>query len=110
VSLFPTEYMHLICLGAMRRLLRNWVYQEHGTSQPCPCFQRKQRSTEELDRWKATEFRTFLLYVGPVLLKPLLTNKQYEHFLMFHVAVKILISPEHHIAYNRFARDLLRYF
>ncbi|KAM7306470.1 uncharacterized protein ISCGN_010173 [Ixodes scapularis] len=128
VSLFPTEYMHLICLGVMRRLFRNWVCQGHRTrlireqrnrldeglrqsamSFPS-CFQRKPRGTEELDRWKATEFRTFMLYVGPVLLRSLLTNKQYEHFLMFHVAVKILISPEHHTTYSRFARDLLRYF
>ncbi|KAM7280951.1 uncharacterized protein ISCGN_006178, partial [Ixodes scapularis] len=128
VSWFPTEYMHLVCLGVMRRLLRNWVSQGFGRrlsrqqrenlndllrscSKRFPSnFQRKPRGTEELDRWKATEFRSFLLYVGPVVLKHVLPNDQYRHFLMLHVAVRILVSPAHYEVYNGFARDLLRYF
>ncbi|XP_049527324.1 LOW QUALITY PROTEIN: uncharacterized protein LOC125947055 [Dermacentor silvarum] len=128
IAFFPSEYMHLVCLGVMRRLLRNWVCQGHSNrlsrlyrnqlneslreaSKAFPtCFQRKPRGTEELDRWKATEFRTFLLYVGPVVLKPLLPASQYKHFVMFHVAVRILASPQHYREYNVFAKDLLRYF
>ncbi|XP_040356744.1 uncharacterized protein LOC121046507 [Ixodes scapularis] len=121
--------MHLVCLGVMRRLLRNWVSQGFGRrlsrqqrenlndllrscSKRFPSnFQRKPRGTEELDRWKATEFRSFLLYVGPVVLKHVLPNDQYRHFLMLHVvAVRILVYPAHYEVYNGFARDLLRYF
>ncbi|KAL3218934.1 hypothetical protein MRX96_050586 [Rhipicephalus microplus] len=128
VAFFPTEYMHLVCLGVMRRLLRNWICQGHSNrlsrahrcqlneslreaSKAFPMhFQRKPRGTEELDRWKATEFRTFLLYVGPIVLKPVLSVSQYKHFLMFHVAIRILASPKHYLEYNDFAKEVLRYF
>ncbi|XP_040356862.2 uncharacterized protein LOC121046562 [Ixodes scapularis] len=128
VTWFPTEYMHLVCLGVMRRLLKNWVcpgYSKRlsrvlrsrlneGLRQSAAFFpshfQRKPRGTEELDRWKATEYRTFLLYVGPVLLKHVVTPEQYEHFLMLHVAIRILVSPKYHLVFNQFSRDLLRYF
>lgn len=32
-------------------------------------FVRKIRGFNDLNWWKATEFRTFLLYLGPVVLK-----------------------------------------
>lgn len=32
-------------------------------------FARKTHTLKELDRWKATELRLFLLYVGPVILR-----------------------------------------
>ncbi|XP_075535096.1 uncharacterized protein LOC142570615 [Dermacentor variabilis] len=128
IAIFPSEYMHLVCLGVMRRLLKNWVCQSHSNrlsrlhrcqlneslreaSKAFPTyFQGKPRGTEELDRWKATEFRTFLLHVGPVVLKPLLPPSHYKHFLMFHVAIRILASPQYYCEYNDFAKDVLRYF
>lgn len=87
VSGFPLDYMHLVCLGVMRRLLYLWL---RG---PLACrlsglqvnilsekllkirksvpveFARRPRSLNEVCRWKTSEFRQFLLYTGPVLLK-----------------------------------------
>lgn len=47
-------------------------------------FNRKLRPFDEFTHWKATEFRTFLLYTGPVALKHILKTEMYENF--FYVA------------------------
>lgn len=81
VSCFPHDYMHLVCLGVVRRLLDLWM----GSNGPKRCrlsadqsriisdrltslktfipkeFARKPRSLTERLRWKATELRQFLL-------------------------------------------------
>lgn len=58
-----------------------------------PCeFARKPRSINEIKRWKATEYRLFLLYAGPILLYNTIQNNYYNHFLLFHCAVFILNS------------------
>jgi hypothetical protein len=111
VTGFLLDYMHLICLGVMRRLLYFWsrgpkkfgrlsftqisLISEDAVSQrkliPSD-FARKPRSLKELDRWKATEFRLFLLYIGPVILKRHLNKEHYENFLCFSLATSILLS------------------
>ena len=55
-------------------------------------FQRKPRSVAELDRWKATEFRMFLIYTGPIVLKDVLRRELYDHFLLLSVGIQILLS------------------
>lgn len=78
----PIDYMHCVCLGVTRRLIHFWmktpgpvecrisartieVLSEKliSMSRFIPCeFARKPRSLKEVDRWKATEYRQFLLY------------------------------------------------
>lgn len=55
-------------------------------------FNRKPWSLVELCRWKATELRSFLIYLGPVVLKDILDVTIYKHFLLFHSAMSILLS------------------
>lgn len=43
-------------------------------------------------KWKATEYRLFLLHAGPLVMKELLSTKCYKHFLLLHVASRILCS------------------
>ncbi|XP_063615608.1 uncharacterized protein LOC134788707 [Penaeus indicus] len=112
VSQVPLDYMHLVCLGVMRRLLVLWLKgpkkQRIGGAQSreisglleslrsdVPCeFARKPRSLTEIDRWKATEFRQFLLYTGPlVLAQSKLNDSLYKHFLLLSIAMRILLSP-----------------
>ncbi|CAI6373446.1 unnamed protein product [Macrosiphum euphorbiae] len=87
VTQFPLDYLHLICLGTIRKMLYLWIkgplnvrlsgvvvknisyqlieLQKHISSD----FARKPRALSELCHWKGTEFRLFVLYIGPLVLK-----------------------------------------
>lgn len=54
----------------------------------------KPRIIDEIMRWKATEFREFMLYSGPVVLDGLLPKELYNHFMLLFVAMRVLASPE----------------
>lgn len=87
VTNVPLDYMHLVCLGVMRKLLFLWMrgplktrlssFQIQQISEKLLIlrkftpsdFSRKARSLHFIKLWKATEFRQFLLYSGPVILK-----------------------------------------
>lgn len=59
-----------------------------------PCeFNRKPRGLSEMDRWKATELRSFMLYWGPVVLKDCLPSEMYDNFMLFSVGMYLLLSP-----------------
>lgn len=73
-------------------------------------FNRKPRSLAALRHWKATEFRLFLLYVGPYVLKGVLDDKRYSHFLLFHTAVYILCSNSDEMYVNYAGSLLLQFF
>ena len=55
-----------------------------------------QRQTDSLDRhgkWKATQRRFFLLYVGPVVMKRYLSRKIYRNFLLLNFSIRRLCDP-----------------
>ncbi|CAC5422989.1 unnamed protein product [Mytilus coruscus] len=98
--------MHQDCFGVMKRLLLIWMLgkkketkisfghiEEISTrlvqlSKFIPKkFARKPRGLDEIDYWKATEYRQFLLYTGKLVLKGVLKKELYEHFLSFSVAM-----------------------
>lgn len=129
VTNFPLDYMHLICLGVVKKLLLNlWccgkppyrlssVQMNHisesllSQKDNVPIeFCRKPRSLKDLKRWKATEFRFFLLYIGPVILKPILKKKYYLNFMALHVATTILSNPKLDVAKMNYAHSLMIYF
>jgi len=122
--------MHLVCLGVVRRILH---FLKNG---PRHCrlsstqikllsdeleslrgklpsdFVRQPRSLLELERWKATELRQFLLYTGPVVLKKVVTHQVYEAFMHLSVAMSILLeeNSNRRNSYLMFARQLLQAF
>lgn len=128
VSNFPLDYMHLSCLGVMRRLLNLWIKGPLAIrigpqavrklsealilikNQVPSEFARKPRQISELDRWKATELRQFMLYTGPVCLKGILSETMYSNFMLFSVGMFILLSPSLCLQYRQFAGDLLKLF
>lgn len=125
VSQFPVDYMHCVCLGVMRKLLFQWrngsrlyridtrefdAYMMHIKNYWPVEFNRKPRSILELERWKATELRQFLLYIGPVVLKNMIPYHVYANFMLLKYAVTILLSAELNEKYNEYARSLLEIF
>lgn len=95
VSNVPLDYMHLVCIGVMGKMLDMWVSGNfrHRLSNTCittisdslrgirTCipvdFCRRPRSLRYLSSWKATEYRQFLLYTGPFVLKHLVSTDIY---------------------------------
>lgn len=74
-----------------------------------PEFQRRARKLADINYYKGSELRTFLLYTGPFVLKNILANEKYNHFLLLHNAVMILCS-ERYIHLIDVAEQLLKTF
>ncbi|KAJ8964072.1 hypothetical protein NQ314_005155 [Rhamnusium bicolor] len=130
----PLDYMHLLCLGVVKRLLVHKTYGWVFARQPFKFsysnikkisdllsslnkfipseFCTKTRSIEECKRYKATEFRLFLLYVGSVVFKSSLNPQFYSNFLNLHVASLIMCRQEYHkdAQMLSYANDLMKYF
>jgi len=115
--------MHAVCLGAMKKLLMLWKgdkiarvdvnNQKFNTrvikkmserlltlKKQIPCdFVCKPRFLDELARLKATEFRLFLLYVGPIAIYSIVPNTIYQHFQYLNIAMTIYLTPNYnHLA------------
>lgn len=65
-----------------------------------------------IDRWKATEFRQYILYTSVVVLKDVVSSAVYKTSLSLTVALSILLNSDDHIrnSYLQYARELLLYF
>lgn len=73
-------------------------------------FCRKPRSLQEVKRWKATEFRQFLLYSGVVTLSSVLPRKYYDNFKAFFISTLMLSNPNSDKFHLDYAHDLIIYF
>lgn len=126
VTCFPHDPMHLVYRGVMRKLLYCWKGKgpSHlgrlrardrillndrimvAKSMWPSDFVRQPRTLHELDNWKATELRQFLLNLGPVLLKDILPQEYYFHFMLFFVSINIM-SAEGYFHNIAIAKDCL---
>ena len=124
---FPLDSMHMVYLGVVRRMLsflrkkskakismRQWkeLSDLHENLNGClPSeFNRQPRSFFEVDRWKATEFKFFLLITGVIILKKVFSKKLYEHFLLLSVAIRIFNMDQNSKALHNTAIQLLERF
>uniref|UniRef100_L7LXZ4 Putative tick transposon n=1 Tax=Rhipicephalus pulchellus TaxID=72859 RepID=L7LXZ4_RHIPC len=130
VTQFPLDYMHLVCLGVMKKfLVQYWV-----NGKPCSSrmpvaaklrvsakfatfresapsdMKRRPRGLQYLEHWKAVEHRNFLLYYGPVALKGNLEDRFFKHFLKLSAAVTILICPNFTTRHMDIAECILQDF
>ena len=125
---FTLDTMHLVLLGVMKRMLGSLTkgpnacklshqlisqiskrLLTHNGLMPSE-FNRQPRSLSELCYWKSTELRHFLLYHGPVVIKGIVSNLIYNHFLALHVATILLLKSEPKVNEVEFAKKLLIWF
>ncbi|XP_011867765.1 PREDICTED: uncharacterized protein LOC105561956 isoform X1 [Vollenhovia emeryi] len=80
-------------------------------SKYCPReFNRKPRCLKDFNDYKATEFRQFALYTGPVVMYGILPNDGYLHYLLFHAALRSISQKNSSTIYQRFAEIALKEF
>lgn len=100
---FPVgDSLHLIDLGIMKRCLIGWRDGNFGSYTTKLCYRditlvsdflvkcklpveihRAMRGLDVLSHWKGTEFRTFLYYISLVILKTVLPDEVYQHYVIF---------------------------
>lgn len=130
VSQFPIDSMHAVYLGVMKKIILLWMRgpianrcrQSSFTlsrisemiiqfSHHLPkCFVRRGRTLTDVDRWKASEFRLFLLYTGPVILKNLIDSHMYKNFLLLFVGIHCLTNHSLHVSHCHYAHSILKLF
>lgn len=49
--------------------------------------------SKNLKKYKASELRSWLLYLGPAMLVGIVSNEIYLHFALFHYALRMLLMP-----------------
>lgn len=107
---FPiSDPLHLLHIGITKRMLNRWIngtksYKKLLTKQKFSQFDnlltsanqnkpseinRPIRNVKDFARWKATEHKTILSYVGIVILKDFIPDKEYELFLNLCCAIKL---------------------
>lgn len=111
VTKFPIDGMHALDQGLGKLIVKAVVQKKikkgsmdhkkvpsacerHGTYKDCApsLFSRKPRPLSDFGKFKATEFRQFLLYTGLVLVKELLSSSGYYHFLCLSLGYRIISS------------------
>jgi hypothetical protein len=136
---FPPDPMHLVFLGVTRRLFHYYFTAIPHLRLPCrvppsqlgvlSCeinilkkqftkeFNRSIRPIEELEHYKASEYRNFLLYAGPFLFKRFLHRSYYHHFLLLHFSMYVFSSDYCYVYFehakacvNRFVKQCRQLF
>ena len=105
------DYMHGVLLGVQKLLLRLWFKPEFSKERfsfsksvsvvdkkllsitPTLDITRLPRKIEsDLKHWKASEYRSFLLYYGAIVLKSILDQQRFCHYLLLVNAMHILLK------------------
>ena len=111
VTRVPFECMHLIYLGNVKKVFEAHVAGKYicrrlsgrqlnildarmnTLSDYCPReFARRPREITAYSNFKAVEFRQLLLYSCVVILKDIFSEEYYQHFLILHCVIRLLVS------------------
>lgn len=126
---FPQEIMHLLFLNLTKSLMEKWTKRKkneykltreklleftelmNSIRQFVPEeFQRDEFAVEDAAHWKATQCSFLLLYASGIILKFVLDDDRYKHFIQLHTAVIILCNRDWAVQFTDFAEESLRCF
>lgn len=124
----PYDYMHLICLGVVKKLILLWQAGSLKYRLPhqkvelmsqeliklrkfTPVeFCRKPRSMKYVKYWKATEYRQFLLYTGFTVISKVVKQDILLNFLSLVAGIRILCTTNTDTCLIEYAEKILNYF
>ena len=128
MCVFP-EYMHNVPLGNVLQFTKVWVKVKKGKKDwylgsqiedintfllqvkpPKNFVQRTPRSLTKLDKWKATELRSWLLFYSVPILIKFGTNSYLQHWILLVGALEILLQDEIPKDELQLADDMLNFF
>lgn len=133
IKSFPTsDPLHLLDEGVMKRMINIWIkgttiYRKKWSREVILSLSsqillwnkefpsdinRKIRALQFVKFWKATEFRSILLYLGIVAFKDILDQESYIHFLNLCLASRICSSRTYvrNLSFKRVARRSFEIF
>ncbi|XP_037565699.2 uncharacterized protein LOC119445491 [Dermacentor silvarum] len=107
---FVVDYMHAVCSGFVRATMFMWLkssqcrrfhLRKHlAEADECllsltPTWElsRLPRSLKDIKEWKAADWRNWLLFYSPVVLKGRIPKRQYNHWLKFVEIMHYLLGP-----------------
>lgn len=124
----PKDVLHVLYLGVVKALMNKWFIKKKeklfSTSirdqiskemlsnkehQPVE-FSRRIESLAYLPSFKGTQYRSILLFLGPVSFHGKIPQQNYNHFLKLHVAITILNCPDLCVINNKVAEKILHNF
>lgn len=112
IKSFPPEYLHSVLEGVVNLFLsslfnsqnysKEWYLGRHANSinqklqtmKPPTEITRTPRSLENLKKWKASEFKTFLLYYSLVCFHEHMLPKYFQHWLLFVYSITIFCKTK----------------
>lgn len=111
VKSFSIDYMHAICLGVMNNMISFWYDSKYHSKpyyispqnkrlitvrlskiKPCRFINRRLGPLDKYKQYKASQFRSLLLYFHPVL-DGFLNKKYYNHLRLLSSSIYILLKP-----------------
>lgn len=125
-AFITSDSLHLLNLGIMKKCILIWMGESDNfefkwsesdinnvnklleicNSDLVSDVHRSVRNLNCIKFWKGTEFRTFLLYLGIVILKQSLREQEYNHFLKLFCAVVICSNDNYHYKHLNLAKIL----
>jgi len=124
----PLDYQHNFCLRVMAKLLELWFGEANGgkpfsrrdqvrvfdrkmtDTRPPEFISRQPQPYSKIKYWKAVEYRNVLLYYGPLVLKGVVTDAQYRHFMLLSAGLAIFLGQSISPAQRQLAQGMLNKF